>query len=72
LKLADKYSVARLESACQKALSYTASPSLKTVQTILKTGSDKINKDTVNQSEAIEQSDFGFTRGASYYGRGNR
>lgn len=72
LKLADKYSVARLESACQKALSYTASPSLKTVQTILKIGSDKINEDTANQSEAIEQSGFGFTRGASYYGRGNR
>jgi hypothetical protein len=72
LKLADKYSVGRLESACQKALSYTASPSLKTVQTILKTGSDKINEETINQSEAIEQSDFGFTRGASYYGRGNR
>jgi hypothetical protein len=72
LKLADKYSVGRLESACQKALSYTASPSLKIVQTILKTGSDKINEETVNQSEAIEQSDFGFTRGASYYGRGNR
>ena len=28
LKLADKYSVERLEAACEKALSYTAMPSI--------------------------------------------
>lgn len=42
LKLADKYSVARIESACQKALSYTPIPSYKSVKTILTTGQDKI------------------------------
>src|SRR5699024_4810294 len=42
LKLADRYSAQRLESACRKALSYTASPSLKSVQSILKSGQDKL------------------------------
>lgn len=34
LKLADKYSISRLESACEKALSYTLKPSYKSVQSI--------------------------------------
>ena len=41
LKLAERYSSQRLESACQKTLSYTASPSLKSIQSILKSGQDK-------------------------------
>jgi transposase len=68
LKLADKYSVSRLESACQKALSYTPSPSLKSVQTILKTGSDRTSEVTEAQADDKSQS-YAFTRGASYYGR---
>lgn len=31
LKLADKYLVERLEAACNKALSYTATPSYKSI-----------------------------------------
>ena len=42
LKLADRYSPQRLEIACRKALSYTTSPSLKSVQSILKSGQDKL------------------------------
>ena len=42
LKLADRYSSQRLESACRKALSYTSSPSLKSVQSILTSGQDKL------------------------------
>ncbi len=41
LKLAEKYSACRLEAACQKALSYTASPSYKSIKNILVTGSDQ-------------------------------
>jgi transposase len=68
LKLADKYSVARLEDACGRALTYTSNPSLKSVQTILKTGSDRRaeNKET-NAAEGAQ--DYGYVRGASYYGR---
>jgi len=69
LKLADKYSVLRLEEACKKALSYTPQPSYKSVQTILKTGQDKLIKEqdpapTTKENTAT----FGFTRGAGYYG----
>jgi len=35
LKLADKYSKGKLEAACEKALSYTASPSFKSVKNII-------------------------------------
>jgi hypothetical protein len=41
LKLADRYSVERLEAACRKALSYTATPSDKSIKNILTTGQDK-------------------------------
>jgi hypothetical protein len=68
LKLADKYAVNRLESACQKALSYTPTPSYKSVQTILKTGQDKIPKEETSTNNN-NSADFGFTRGADYYGR---
>jgi transposase len=67
LKLADKYAVNRLEAACEKALSYTPSPSYKSIETILKTGQDKVVKE-----EPIKTNDsasLGFTRGADYYGR---
>ncbi|OPX84138.1 MAG: Integrase core domain protein [Pelotomaculum sp. PtaB.Bin104] len=65
LKLADKYSVQRLESACAKALSYTVQPSLKGIQAILKSGQDKIPKET----PAHSSSEFGLTPGADYYSR---
>jgi hypothetical protein len=68
LKMADKYSISRLESACKRAMSYTVNPSLKSVQTILKTGSDKIPEvSEARNADAVQ--DYGFTRGASYYGR---
>ena len=68
LKLADKYSIERLEAACAKALSYTPQPSYKSIQTILQTGQDKLKtEDRTNHS--AESEEFGFVRGAGYYGR---
>jgi transposase len=67
LRLTDKYSVERLESACTKALSYTEEPSLKGIQAILKSGQDKLLKETAPHSS----SEFGLTRGADYYSRRN-
>ena len=68
IKLADKYSVSRVESACQKALFYTANPSYKIVKAILATGQDRIAEEpvSVKPEHAAEHS---FTRGADYYGR---
>jgi transposase len=70
LKSADKYSMVRLEVACAKALTYTPKPNYKSVQTILKTGADKIVEESYIPSSK-EPSDYGFTRGADYYGRDN-
>jgi hypothetical protein len=68
LKLADRYSVLRLEAACQRALSYTPNPSFKSVSTILSTGQDKVAEECLSivRDESVS---FGFTRGADYYGR---
>lgn len=65
LKLADKYSVGRLENACKRALGYTPNPSFKSIQTILATGQDKISEEPPTPDTSSE---FGFTRGAEYYG----
>lgn len=66
LKLADKYSTERLEAACRRAFSYTASPSLKSVQAILKSGQDRFDDTSVSQ---VSSSEYGLTRGADYYSR---
>ena len=67
LKLSDQYTPQRLEVACIKALSYTPRPNFKSIQAILKSGQDRISEKTVVPSKPSE---FGFTRGADYYGRG--
>ena len=70
LKLADKYTPKRLENACKRALEYTPRPSLKNIQAILASGQDKAIPE---QSAATASSSrYGFTRGAAYYGRGNK
>lgn len=71
IKLADKYSITRVESACKKALFYTPMPSYKSVKTILSTGQDKVAAEM--EPVASDQAEsHGFTRGASYYGRTSR
>ena len=42
MKLTDRFTPARMEAACAKALSYTPSPSLKNITTILPNGQDKV------------------------------
>lgn len=64
LKLADKYTPERLENACRKALTFTPRPSLKNVQAILASGQDK----PAESKEPAPSSQYGFTRGADYYG----
>ena len=68
LKLADRYSVERLEGACKKALSYTPHPSYKNIKNILATGQDKL-LDERSQERSSAPNEHGFTRGAGYYGR---
>lgn len=69
LKLADKYSVSRLEAACEKALSYTASRSYKSIKNILTAVQEKTlpdKADTVKPEST--HNNYGITRGARYYG----
>ena len=69
LKLADKYSAERLEAACRKALSYTASPSYKSIKNILAAGQEKIEPELRIPDSASTQNKHAITRGANYYRR---
>ena len=68
LKMSEKYSPHRLEAACQKALSYTASPSYKSVKTILQQQSESDMPEPEESSESTVNP-YGITRGADYYNR---
>ncbi len=69
IKLTDKYSVSRLDNACAKVLTYTSRPTYKNVQTVLKTKADKLMEQQQPRRKS-KNSEFGFTRGASYYNKG--
>lgn len=64
LKLADKYSARRLEDACTQALSYTASPSYKSVKNIL-----SAKQENPASPEESTHKAKGITRGADFYRR---
>jgi len=68
LKLADKYSAPRLEAACKKALSFTPTPSLKVIQSILKSGHDQLLEQEPETAPS-KAAPYSFTRGAEYYRR---
>ena len=65
-KLAEKHGKVRLEKTCTDALKLTASPSIRTISTILKNGKDKFSD--YKPDETTEK--FGITRGADYFGKG--
>lgn len=67
LKLAEKYSDALLEEACKRALSYTASPSYKSIKNILVTGA--VKQASANPISKETPKTHGITRGADYYRR---
>jgi len=70
LKLTDKYPPERIENACRKALSFTPQPSYKSIQSILKSGQDKLpEKEFVPEQTPKKASPYSFTRGAEYYRR---
>ncbi len=71
LKMTDKYSAVRLEAACKKALSYTASPSYKSIKNILAAGLDIIDpaSSAATENENSAPNPHAITRGADYYRR---
>jgi len=68
LKLAEKYSPLYLEEACRKALTYSSSPSYKSIKNLLAAMKDRSLDEAVSEENANQ---YGITRGARYYG-GNR
>ena len=69
LKLADKYSVDMLEAACAKALTYTASPSYKSIKNILAAGQEHISSEKSKENPSTTPNQHAITRGADYYRR---
>lgn len=69
MKLADKYSIERIEDACCRALAYTPNPTIKNIKAILKTRQDRVK---LNREEPVKKPTgcYGFTRGAAYFGGG--
>ena len=67
MRLADRYTPQNLEQACERALSFTPAPSLKNISIILKNKLEKLKEEKVQYSKG---SQYGITRGASYYGGG--
>jgi hypothetical protein len=68
LKLAERYSAQRLETACSRALSYSCSPNYKSIKNILAADSCSGQQESCTGEEA-ERNVYGVTRGVSYYGR---
>lgn len=66
LKLVDRYSAGHLEAACEKALTFTASPSYKSIKNILVAGTTK--EDTSIAETKPVKNIYGITRGSNYYG----
>ena len=67
LKLSERYSESLLEAACKKALSYTSSPSYKSIKNILVAGHEKLDSE-MTESQPTPKTK-GITRGADYYRR---
>lgn len=67
LRLAERKSPQRLESACAKALQYSNSPSYKSIKNILAADKGSTSEPTA-ETEERSDSRSGITRGARYYG----
>ena len=68
LKLADKYSGARVEKACKLALKHLSNPGYKNIKMILQSNQDLKDKNDNVQSECDMHA---FVRGKDYYGGKN-
>ncbi len=65
MKLADRHSAVRVEDACHRALLYTPEPSIKTIETILKTGQDRVKQSTETPRSS---NTYALIRGSEYFG----
>ena len=68
LKLADRQTPEAVEEACKTALSYTPSPSYKSVSNILAAAKDCTTEKKISKTKTSSNKATGLTRGADYYG----
>ena len=64
-KLKKRYGAARLERACEHLISFSSSPSIRNLSSILKNGQDKPQR-----NEKPDEPSYGITRGPAYFRRG--
>ncbi len=67
-KLAERYGVERMESACGQMISIASTPSIRTLSTIQKNGYDSRMSAKVEEQQT--EAAHGFTRGAAYFQKG--
>lgn len=70
MKAAEKYGDSRIERACEKLLTITVQPSLRSIITILKNGQDKLISDSASSGQTCRKRSNGITRGISAYRNG--
>ena len=70
MKAAENYGNNRIERACEKLLSVTAQPSLRSITTILKNGQDKLKTVSDTPPSTSAKRSNGITRGLSAYKNG--
>lgn len=72
MKLAERYNSSRVEKACERILSVTPQPSLRSITTILKNGQDRIPiEKPAEPSSFVEKKSKGITRGAAAFKGGD-
>lgn len=71
MQLADKFSLARLESACTTALNTGSRPSIDLIETLLRKGREEaVPTTTASKPPVTAKKTAGLTRGTAYYTRG--
>lgn len=68
-KLAERYGNDRIETVCERVLVYTHTPSIRIINTVLKSGVTDREAETAPKKNDNHNS-YGITRGAAYYKKG--
>ena len=69
-RLCEKHGKKEVETACTEVLSYTASPSIRLISTILKNGMSKSESPKTEPHNYTNA--YGITRGAAYYSKNGK
>ena len=71
MKAADRYGLARVDAACERALAFSSTPALRSILTILKNGQDRIPLTQAAEAPVPKNGTrHGITRGADAFRKG--